>query len=133
MRTLTALIVASIGVFVLAGQAMGQAPQTQPAEQGQWGHHKGWHHGPGGMFQSLNLTADQKTQVKAIMDQARTDAQNAADPQAKHQVFATAFEKVKTTVLTADQVKQLEAEKAVRHGGQCGKVGTNAPATAPAS
>ena len=61
------------------------------------------------MFWSLNLTADQKVQVKAIMDQARADAKNASDPQARHEVFRTAVDKVKTTVLTADQLKQLQA------------------------
>jgi Spy/CpxP family protein refolding chaperone len=83
------------------------------------------------MLQSLNLTADQMTQVKAIMTQARTDAQNATDPQARHQIFQAAFSKIKTTVLTADQVKQLEAQKAAHGGGQCGKAGKNAPTTAP--
>lgn len=138
MKKMATIAAAVLIGTALAGRAVaqGQAPSSQPApgqcqKHAPWGHHKGGAHGPDGVFQSLNLTPDQKTQVKSIMDRARADAQNATDPQAKHQVFQAAFEKIKTTVLTADQVKQLEAAKAGRHGGQCGKAGKNAPATVP--
>jgi Spy/CpxP family protein refolding chaperone len=121
----------NIKTNVLTEQQRAQLAQMHQAGRERWGHRKGWGHGPRGMFQSLNLTAEQKTQVKAIMDQARTDAQNAPDRQAKHEVFRAAFEKIKTTVLTADQVKQLEAGKAARHRSGCGKEGKGAAAMAP--
>jgi Spy/CpxP family protein refolding chaperone len=66
------------------------------------------------VFKSLNLTDDQKTQVKAIMQQARTDAQNATDPQAKREIHKAAFQKVKDTVLTDAQRAQLEQMRACR-------------------
>jgi Spy/CpxP family protein refolding chaperone len=123
---------ANIKTNVLTDQQRTQLAQTHRAGHGRWAHHKGWGRGREGVFQSLNLSPDQKAQVKAIMDQARTDAQNATDRQAKHQILQAAFEKIKTTVLTADQVKQLEAEKAMHHKGPCGKAGKEAPAAAPA-
>ncbi len=85
---------------VLVSSAVAQG-QVASGQSGQWQKHS-----PVDCLTTLNLTADQKTQIKTIMDQARTDAKNATDPQAEHQVFQAAFEKIKTTVLTADQVKQ---------------------------
>lgn len=118
---------------VLTEQQRTQLAQMHRAGHGRWGHRKGWGHGPGVIFQSLNLSADQKAQVKAIMHQARADAQNATDRRAKRQVFQAALEKIKTTVLTADQVRQLEARKAARLGRGCGRAGTGAAAATPAS
>jgi Spy/CpxP family protein refolding chaperone len=59
------------------------------------------------VFRRLDLTADQKAQVKAILQQARTAAQSATDPQAKHQIHQAAFQKIKDTVLTDQQRTKL--------------------------
>lgn len=66
----------------------------------------------GQAMQALHLTADQKAQAKAIFQQARADAQNAADPQAKQQVRQAAFQKLKDTVLTDAQRQQLAQMRA---------------------
>ncbi len=118
---------ASIRTGVLTDQQRTQLAQVHPQEP--WRHGRPGAHGPDGIFQSLDLTPDQEARFKTIVDQARTDARNATDPRARRQIFLAAFEKIMTTVLTADQVKQLQASKAARHAGPCGKA--DAPATAP--
>jgi Spy/CpxP family protein refolding chaperone len=60
-----------------------------------------------GLGKKLGLTDDQKAQIKAIMQQAHKDAQAATDKADKAKIRQAAFEKIKTTVLTADQQKKL--------------------------
>jgi Spy/CpxP family protein refolding chaperone len=68
----------------------------------------------GEMFERAGLTPEQKEAVKAIMQPAREAAEKAADREAKAKIMREAIEKVRTTVLTDDQRKKLEA---VREGG----------------
>lgn len=84
------------------------------------------HHGHGrmGVLGQLNLTADQKAQVKTIFQQARTDAANATDPQAKKDIHKQAWQKVRTEVLTDAQRQQLDQMKAQWKA-------KHAPATSP--
>jgi Spy/CpxP family protein refolding chaperone len=101
----------------LAGWAYSQtAPSGKPCHRGK---SAGW------MLEKLNLTAEQQTQVKDIMQQAKTDAASAADRQAKHDIWKAAREKINTTVLTQaqrDQLPQMRTECKWHH----------APASQPA-
>ena len=85
---------AALGLAILAGSATiasaqsTTAPGTQAAtarqergERGNWKGHKG-EHGQRGMralFRDISLTADQKTQVKAISDKYRTQRKSLAE------------------------------------------------------
>jgi Spy/CpxP family protein refolding chaperone len=80
-------------------------------------------HGQGGPFSKLDLTADQKAQIKAIFEQAKKDAQTATDKADKAKIMKAAMEKIKTTVLTADQIKQLATIKGAHAGGKGGRMG----------
>ncbi len=74
MRTIGVMIVAWVGVFAFVGQAVAQAPQTQPAEQGHW------QCCPGGrLTEKLNLTPDQQAQMKTILDKAKAEFQLVLD------------------------------------------------------
>ncbi len=78
------------------------------------------------MFGQLNLTVDQKAQVKSIMQQARAAAQGATDVNAKHQIWKDAFAKVKDTVLTDQQrthLAELQAQRAAH--APCSKPAAN--------
>ena len=72
----------------------------------------------GEMFERAGLTPEQKEAVKAIMQPAREAAEKAADREAKAKIMREAIEKVRTTVLTDDQRKKLDA---VREGGAGGE------------
>jgi Spy/CpxP family protein refolding chaperone len=63
------------------------------------------------MLAKLNLTDDQKAKVKEIMEAARTQAQQAAEPAEKLKAVKDAVEKIRTSVLTDDQRKQLEGAR----------------------
>ena len=65
----------------------------------------------GEMLERAGLTPEQKESAKAIMQAARTQAENAADREAKAKIFREAMEKVKTTVLTDEQRKKLETAR----------------------
>jgi Spy/CpxP family protein refolding chaperone len=70
------------------------------------------------LAEKLGLSDDQKAAAKAIMTQARADAKNAADRDAKKAVFKAAFEKVKTTVLTdaqRDQLAKMKEQRKANH------------------
>jgi len=68
--------------------------------------------GLGGFFQrmleDLNLTADQKAKVEAIMKEARESAAKLDDPVAKAKLIKDATDKIKAEVLTDEQRKLLE-------------------------
>lgn len=85
---------AALGLAILAGSATiasGQsttAPGAQPpsarqdrGERGGWEGRKGHkgEHGMRALFRDITLTADQKTQVKAISDRYRTQRQSLAE------------------------------------------------------
>ncbi len=63
-----------------------------------------------GPFADLNLSDQQKTQVKQILTDARTQAQSAGTPEQKRTVRRQAMEKVLNTVLTPDQKAQFLKE-----------------------
>src|SRR5664280_2191373 len=105
MNMAKALLTSCLSLLLLAGltasQAMAQAT-SQPAAKA---------HAGAGPFSQLDLTADQKAQIKTILEQAHKDAQAATDKADKTKIRKAAFEKIKTSVLTGDQVKKLEAMK----------------------
>lgn len=59
-------------------------------------------------FGKLNLSDDQKQQVKTIMDQAKEQAQKAVNAREKQMIFQQAFRKINDTVLTAEQQAKLK-------------------------
>ncbi len=100
MQRLIAIVMAVLMTAAVTSRTLGQsAPTTEPSKCARH---------PGRMFKALNLTADQKAEVKAILQQARADAKNAADPQAKRQIRQAAFVKIKDTVLTDQQRAKLQ-------------------------
>ena len=113
-----ALLTGCLSLLLLVGLTAGKAlaaPTDKPAAKS----HEG-----GGPFKGLDLTADQKAQVKAIMEQAHKDAKAATDKADKAKIMKAAFEKIKTSVLTADQVKKLETmKKAWSKEGREGRMG----------
>ena len=110
-----ALLTVSISLLLVIGLTAGLA-QAQATSQPAAKAHQG-HDGP---FAGLNLTADQKTQIKAILEQAHKDAKAVTDKADKAKIRKAAFDKIKTTVLTPDQVKKLAeimAERKAHHKG----------------
>jgi len=63
------------------------------------------------MMSQLNLTEDQRKKAKEIMDVARAEARQSADPVQKEKIIKEAFEKIRTDVLTDEQRKQMEKYK----------------------
>jgi Spy/CpxP family protein refolding chaperone len=132
-----AIVIAAIAVVGLAAVAVNAATSTDPSSPPATGHH--FHHGPAGHFmhvlKQLNLSAEQKTQIKSIFDTAKPqfkalhesmrsnhDALLAATPSDADYPALIATEKanqakmidqmsaVKTqiyAVLTAAQIKQI--------------------------
>jgi hypothetical protein len=74
---------------------------------------------PHELYGKLNgLRSEQKAQIKSILAQAKVDARKAQSNEEKANIWKAADEKIRTTVLTADQCKQLdelEHAKATRH------------------
>jgi hypothetical protein len=69
----------------------------------------------------VGLSPEQKESVKAIVQAAREQAQNAPDREAKAKIFREAMEKVKATVLTDEQRKKLDAGREGRGPGAGGE------------
>ena len=68
----------------------------------------------------LNLTDEQKAQIKQILATAKASAATATDAAAKAQIFKQAKEQIATTVLTAAQqaqLKELRTRQFERHHG----------------
>jgi Spy/CpxP family protein refolding chaperone len=98
----------------LAGWAYSQtAASSRPCHEGKFVER---------MTEKLNLTADQQTQVKGILEQAKTDAGSAPDKQAKHVIFKAAFDKIKTDVLTVQQRTEWQQMKTHWRHGHHGKM-----------
>ena len=108
------IAVAMLGALALAGSAA-MAQDGPPAGGGQPGARPG--RGGAGPFAQLDLTADQKTKIEAIMKGAREKAAAAETPQAKQEIRKAAMEDIRKNVLTADQVKKLETMRANRPFG----------------
>jgi Spy/CpxP family protein refolding chaperone len=66
---------------------------------------------------NLNLTDEQKKQIRGIMDEAKAQADKAKTEQEKKEIHRQAFRKVHDTVLTQPQREQLkEMQKNAREG-----------------
>ena len=78
----------------------------------------------------MDLTDQQKAQVKAILAKAREDADATTDKNAKQAIFRAANEKIRQTVMTDEQrakVTQANVQRDRR------KKATSQPASRPAS
>jgi Spy/CpxP family protein refolding chaperone len=104
-----ATVALSVAGFTARDIALGSvAPVSAQAAPG----------GPGGrgnqrfakMLLSLNLSDDQKNQIRAIMADARAKAKTMTDMQAKRDTMRGAFGKIET-VLTPAQRTKLHAER----------------------
>jgi periplasmic protein CpxP/Spy len=103
---LMGLLAAAMVAGLTAGKAMAAGDADKPAA----GRHAGQ-----GPFAKLNLTDDQKARIKEVLQQARKDAQAATDRAEKRKIVEAAREKIRTTVLTEDQRKQLGERFAANH------------------
>jgi Spy/CpxP family protein refolding chaperone len=56
---------------------------------------------------ALDLSADQKAQVEKILQDARTQAEQAKDPAEKAKILRTALQEIRTKVLSAEQAEKL--------------------------
>ena len=108
----------ALTALAFAGAALAQDP-TNDGERGR-GRRGGMRHDPmERLTESLNLTADQKTKIQPILDEAKPKMD---------QIRREAMEKSKTVMddaeakirplLTAEQQKKLDEEKNNRRGGQ---------------
>jgi Spy/CpxP family protein refolding chaperone len=74
--------------------------------------------GPLARLAALNLTEDQKAQIKAIQEQAKADAKAADNEQARREIMQAAEKKIAETVLTDEQRGQLRKAAADRPEGK---------------
>ena len=118
MRRLVLVAAAvALAAFVLSATAVQAAPGAGKGQgQGPAAMGKG---AGGGLFAKLNLTQDQKDQIKTILAKARADAKAATDKAAKMAIWKAAFEKIKA-LLTPEQLAQLEKMKGGGKGGMGG-------------
>ena len=144
------LSLAMSGMMAMAQDNSGQAPAAQQGDQ--QGPPPGGHHGRGGesrqidmMTKRLNLTPDQATQVKAIMDDARTQGKAVHEDTTlsdsdKHAKMMTVHQAAQTKVralLNDDQKTKFDAMAAERqqhmhHGEDHGGSGDAPPPPPPA-
>ena len=69
----------------------------------------------------LEMTDEQKAQAEAILTAAKTEAEAAETPEAKHEIMRAAFEQIKTDVLTDEQRERAEQFHQGRRGGHHGR------------
>jgi Spy/CpxP family protein refolding chaperone len=113
----------ALTVMLITSAAVAQGPR----------HGRG---GPGMEFRGLNLTAEQKTQMKAIHEQARakmTQLDNQALTRAQYraqaaEIHKSAHDQVVNTVLTQDQRAQI-AERQARRQQRYNRGSQNGQAT----
>ena len=100
------------GGGTLAGVATGTVPVALAQDQPGGAPPEGARHGRmGKILMSLNLTDAQKTQIRAIMADARKQNQNVTDRDARRANMKAAFDKV-DTVLTPAQRTELHSKLA---------------------
>ena len=104
----TAVYAAETGTSAAGGKDRGERRQMR---------------GPGEMFAGLNLTDEQKAQVKEILDAAHEKAKAADTPEAKRDIMKAAHEKIRNTVLTEEQRKKMDEKRADQAGGGKGPFG----------
>ncbi len=108
-RKILLIATTSVAAVALANWAYSQtAPSSQPCHGGKFMER---------MTEKLNLTPDQQSKVRDILQQARADAANAPDPQAKHEVFKAAFTRIRTDVLNDQQRAEFQQMKRHWHHG----------------
>ena len=109
--TLTAMTALSLSGAVLAQDQDGSAP---PRHGGRGG---AWHDPMARLTDSLDLTADQKTQVQPILDEAKPkmEAIRREAMEKSKAVMDDAMAKIRP-MLTPDQQKKLDEAKNNRHG-----------------
>jgi Spy/CpxP family protein refolding chaperone len=125
----TATVALSLAAFTAGDLAYGRvAPAAaQAAPGGSQGGQGGQNSGRGRqqfakMLQSLNLSDNQKNQIRTIMANARAKNKSLTDPQAKRDTMRGAFKSIEA-VLTPAQQSKLQAERAdyiKAHGGPTG-------------
>jgi hypothetical protein len=107
MKGLLLVLVVGAVMAVAAGSALAADEAAAPKAPAKAGIKAGINL----QLDQINLSDEQKEQIKAIIQTAREQAQAATDIQAKLQIFADAVEKIRTTVLTDDQRAKLEGIK----------------------
>ncbi len=75
--------------------------------------------GPLGAITRLDLSDEQKAQVKKIMEAANEDAKKVDDREGKRKIIQAAIEKIKNTVLTDEQKARLAEIR--KRGGPAGR------------
>jgi hypothetical protein len=120
MPKVLSIIMALVVGLAFTNSALAKAgAASQPArKQAKWAN-------PQHLYNKLTgLTDKQKADIKAIDKQAKLDAGKVQTKEEKQKTWKDADEKIRTTVLTADQCKQLEElehGKAVRHRKASGR------------
>jgi Spy/CpxP family protein refolding chaperone len=125
----TATVAIALTAFTAGDLALGRiAPAAaQAAPGGAQGGQGGQNYAKGRqqfaqMLMSLNLSDNQKTQIRSIMSNARAKSKTLTDPQAKRDTMRGAFKDIEA-VLTPAQKSKLDAERAAffkAHGGPPG-------------
>jgi Spy/CpxP family protein refolding chaperone len=113
-------VLAAILAAGVVGIAASLATAAGGAGAGAGGNGQGLRHA-GHLASLLNLTVDQKAQIKTILQAAHQQAKNTAGHLDKLKIWKDAFQKIVTTVLTPDQQKKL-AELLGKAKGQGGGV-----------
>lgn len=104
MRAMVTAVLAVAVALAAAGNVFAKSStDTQPAPKV---------HKVEKSLKSLHLTDKQNAEVKTILDQAKKDAGKAKDKEAKTQINKAAYDKIRTTVLTEQQRKQLDEQQA---------------------
>ena len=122
--------VATVALSVAGFTARDIALGSVPAVSAQAAPGQGAPGGPGGhgnqrfakMLMSLNLSDDQKNQIRSIMADARAKSKTLTDPQDKRKTMFGAFQNIEA-VLTPAQKTKLDAERTAfkkAHGGPTG-------------
>jgi hypothetical protein len=122
MRAMVTVVLAVAVALVVAGNVFAKScTDTQPAPKA---------HKVEKSLKSLHLTDKQNAEVKTILDQAKKDAGKAKDKEAKAQINKAAYDKIRTTVLTEQQRKQLDEQAAPKacKAGKADKAKTPAKA-----
>jgi Spy/CpxP family protein refolding chaperone len=60
------------------------------------------------MFAGLELTGEQREKIAKIMEEARRQAREAGEPDARRRIYADAQEKIADEVLTPQQREKLQ-------------------------
>jgi Spy/CpxP family protein refolding chaperone len=123
---LAALVMAA-GTALMAADTAAPAPAAPKEGKAVVAPHQGF-------GERLGLTQEQKDQIKAILTKARTDAKAALDK--AREIRKTAFEEIKTKVLTDEQRQKLadikeQFKERFHRGGWRGHCGGGVGAVTP--